>query len=181
MQARKLKELMNEIDYIYHFRDGKVCIGSYMCHDLITVNAKTLTVQYALDTFHEGRQALKNENLEFIWDKLHELIESGEIHDIINGRDIIDNPLPVFTVDKGKLVESVTDYYEYLNTDDNGVLMYDNTHFKTKEEAINYGLEEYKSEIKFFERKISEREKEIEEINERKTEAKSFIEQLKSL
>ena len=38
----------------------------------------------------EGKSNSKGENeLIFIWDKLHELIERGEINDIINGKDII--------------------------------------------------------------------------------------------
>ena len=164
MKARKLKELMNGIDYMYHYHNGKVCIGSYMCHDLISVDAKTLKVEYALDTFHEGRKALKNEELEFIWDKLHELIESGEIHDIINGRDVIENPLPVFTIKNGELVKRVTDSYVFPNTDENGILMYEwldtekkyeYTHFPTTEQALYYGF-------KMHEKRISELEKEIE-------------------
>ena len=105
MKARLLKNLLNNTGYSVSNHRDYIAVGSPLCHDLISVNKETLKVKYALDTFREGRKCLegksnsKGENeLLFIWDKLHELIENKEINDIINGKDIIKNPLPVFTI-----------------------------------------------------------------------------------
>ena len=145
MKARKLKQLLNNTEYIISNHKEYIAIGSGMCHNLISVDKETLKVKYALDFRGIGRDNLLGlmfTELAFIWDKLHELIESREIIDIIDGKDVIENPLPVFTVCDGRLIESVTDSYDWPSVDNNGVLIYENTHFKTKKEALEYGVKD---------------------------------------
>ena len=97
MKARKLKKILNDTQYTVHETREHICVGSPLCSELFTVDKKTLKVKYALDTFREGRGALKHssEHLLFIWDKLHELVDSGEIKELIEGEDVLENPLPV--------------------------------------------------------------------------------------
>ena len=85
----QLKEILNTT-YTIQETEDKICISSYYVTDLISINKKTLALNYALDTFHEGRNALKSEELERIWDKLSEMIKDGSIKDIINGNDSIE-------------------------------------------------------------------------------------------
>lgn len=188
MKARLLKKLLNDTGYSVSNNDEYIAVGSPMCHALISVNKETLKVKYALDTFREGRKCLegksnsKGENeLLFIWDKLHELIESGQIQDIINGKDEIENPLPVFTVDDGKLVESVTDKYGWPNTDDNGICMYENTHFPTAKQAIEYGISEYKAGEENTLRRIKELEEDLSKVKERLEKYRGYLSHLQSL
>ena len=145
MKARLLTKILNNTKYTVNNNQDYIAIGSPLCHDLISVNKKFLKIRYALDTWNEGRLSVKhaNEELLFIWDKLQELIDNGQIKDIIDGVDIIENPLPVYTVKKGELIESFTDKYGWPNTTINGEIMYNNVWFKTKQEAIKYGIEEY--------------------------------------
>jgi hypothetical protein len=165
MQARKLRKILNNTKYTLSNCDGCICVGGAYSHDLISVDKKTLKVKYALDTFNEGRKAIKCEELELIWDTLHHLIETGEIREIIDGKDIIENPLPVFTVNgDGELVESVTDKYGWPNTDDDGILMYDNTHFPTKKQALEYGIRELSLGIENYNRMIGDHETKIAEL-----------------
>ena len=110
---------------------------------------------------------LKNKLLEEIWDKLSELISSGEIKNIIYGKDYIENPLDVFAVIDGELVESVTDNYGYPNVDDNGVIMYENTHFKTKQEAIKAGIKDNQCGIKYMLEIVSEKQKDLQKAENR--------------
>lgn len=188
MKARLLKKLLNDTDYAVSNHRDYIAVGSPLCHDLISVNKETLKVKYALDTFREGRKCLegksnsKGENeLLFIWDKLHELIENGQIHDIINGKDDIANPLPVFTVQDGKLVESITDAYGCPNTDDDGICMYENTHFPTKEQAIEYGIKEYKAGESLTLRRIDELEEDLSKVKQRLEKYRSYIAHLEGL
>jgi hypothetical protein len=164
MKARKLREILNNINFTLSNDDDCICVGGAYCHDVISVNKKTLEVKYILDTSHEGRKAIKNKDHLFIWDTLHRLIETEEIREIIDGKDVIENPLPVFTVNGGKLVESVTDKYGWPNTDDDGILMYNNTHFPTKKRALKYGIEELSASIEIYDRRIGEHEEEIKEL-----------------
>jgi len=188
MKARKLKQILNDTGYAVSNHEDYIAVGSPLCHDLISVDKKTLNVKYALDTFRKGRECLEHKTnskgeseLLFIWDKLHELIQNGEIQDIITGKDIIENPLPVFTVNNGELVESVTDKYGWPNTDDNGICMYDNTHFPTKKEAIQYGIEEYESRIIYSNKRIVQIELELSKAKEMLNNDAKTLEHLQSL
>jgi len=171
MKARLLKKILNNTGYAISNHRKYIAVGSPLCHDLFKVDKETLKVKYALDTWNKGRKELEgksNEELLFIWDKLHELVESGEINEIINGKDKIENPLPVYTVDDGVLVESVTDEYGWPNTDDNGICMYENTHFPTKKEAIEYGLNDYKLAAKMTNERIEDIEKDLQKAVDRR-------------
>lgn len=181
MKARLLKKLLNNTGYAISNHTDYIAVGSPMCHDLLSVNKKTLKVRYALDTFREGRRVIKNTQLEFIWDRLHELIESGQIRDIIDGKDEIENPLPVYTVVDGKLAESVTDEYGWPNTDDDGVCMYENTHFPDKDDAIEFGIREYEAAERFALDRIKEKEEDLRQVNILLNQYRSFITHLKSL
>jgi uncharacterized coiled-coil protein SlyX len=178
MKARKLKELCNNISYIYAIYGDKLCIGSEYCHNLINVDINTLEVKYQLDAFRHGRASLRNDDLIFIWDKLHELIASGEIHDIINGKDTIENPLPVFIADNGVIIESITDTYDWPNVTEDGRLLYDNTSFQTRRQAVEYAIKDQTIGLKALNRILKEREKEYEDA---KTFIKEMQERLKNL
>jgi hypothetical protein len=184
MKARKLRSILNNTKYSISNNKKYIAVGSPLCHDLISVDKETLKIKYALDTWHEGRKALENkgcDELLFIWDKLQELIENGEIHDIINGKDIIEKPLPVFTVENGVLVESVTDEYGWPNTDDDGICMYENTHFPTKIQAIEWGIAEYKSDAKHTMIRIQEIEIDLNKAKERLETYNKRVEYLEGL
>ena len=183
MKARKLKKILNNIDYIYSNHKEYIAVGSSLCHDLLSVNKTTLKVRYALDTFREGRKALENrsEELLFIWDKLHELIETGEINDIINVKDNIENPLLVYTVIDGELIESITDEYGWPNVTDDGICMYNNDYFKTKEEAVDYAIKNYGYVIKNSLERITEKEKELIELKDRLSREQNYITHLEKL
>jgi hypothetical protein len=188
MKARFLRELLNDTKYTVSNHDGYIAVGSPMVHNLISVNKKTLKVSYALDSRNKGRESLTKEwnslgklELLFIWDKLHELIESGEIKDIIEGKDIIENPLPVFTVKDGQLVESKTDAYGWPNTDDDGRMLYNNTHFPTSIQAIEYGIEEEEEDRKLRHKRFGELETQLQEQIQGIKTAESNIAYLKAL
>jgi hypothetical protein len=178
MKARLLRKVLNNTDYSISNHDEYIAVGSPLCHNLISVDKKTMAVKYALDAFKKGREAIRNQELGFIWDKLHDLISSGEINDIINGKDEIENPLPVFTVVGGQLIESVTDKYGWPNTDDNGVCMHDNTHFPTKEQAIDYGIRENEIGAEIYKNRVSEL---MQEIEKARTEAEKYFSRAASL
>lgn len=181
MKARLLKKILNNTGYIINNNDDYIAVGSPLCHDLISVNKKTLKLRYALDTWHEGRNSLRSEELLFIWDKLQELINNGEIKNIIEGQDEIENPLPVFTVRDGKVVKSFTDQYGWPNITIDGDEMYDNTWFKTELEAIKYGIQEYKAGMNMVQRTIDERRKELREFEERRSIYSLFVFNLEEL
>jgi hypothetical protein len=182
MKARLLKKLLGETKYIINNNEDYIAVGSPLCHNLISVDKKTLKIKYAIDTWNEGRSSLPNhDELRFIWDKLQEIIDNGQIKDIIEGQDEIENPLPVFTVRDGKLVKSFTDCYGWPNITIDGDLMYDNTWFKTELQAINYGIGEYQYGIKSLQNSIDEKRKELKWFEERRSIYSLFVFELEEL
>lgn len=184
MKGRLLKKILNNTQYSVSNHTEYIAVGSPMCHDLFSVNKKTLRIRYALDTWREGRKCLEgksNEELLFIYDKLHELVNSGEIQEIINGKDDIENPLPVYTVRNGKLIESFTDEYGWPNCDDEGYTMYENTHFDNPKQALQYGIKEAEAGISISSRRISDLESELKKAKEGNLEFEKEAEYLQSL
>lgn len=158
MKARKLTKIL---DTTYTVADhGKyIGVGSPLCHNLFSVDKETLEIKYALDTFKVGRAALADRDFDHglrVWDRLHELVASGEIQDILNGSDDIENPLPVFTFRDGEIVETVTDAYGWPNTTADGRLMHDNDYFPTRNKALAWGIKECSAEIDWRSKRVAE-------------------------
>lgn len=182
MQARKLKTLLNNTGYTVAFYDKYIGIGSPLCHDLIRLDVEDGKLKYALDTWRKGRESvLHHEELTFIWDKLQELVDSGEISEIINNNDVLENPLPVYTVKAGKLHCTTTDAYGWPNVTVEGYMMHDNDYFKTVGEAVDYGIKEYEYRVKTFEERIVEVEKELDRLKDYKQEYSNIVAGLKLL
>ena len=181
MKARVLKRLLNDTGYSVAEYENYIAVGSPLCHDLISVDKDTLKVKYALDTFNTGRKAISSEELKEIWDKLHALIASGEIQDIIEGCDVIDNPLPVYTVEDGLLIETTTDEYGWPNVTVDGKMMHDNTYFKTRDEALAKGIDEVLYGIGFTDTHIIEAETRLAEVKERRVIYSRQLNDLKKL
>lgn len=182
MKARKLKQILNNTGYTVAFYGDYIGIGSPLCHDLLRLDIENGKIKYALDTWRKGRESvLHHEELTFIWDKLHELVENGGMVDIINGNDVIENPLPVYTVRNGALFCTVTDAYGWPNVTVEGYMMHDNDYFKTAAEALEYGIKEYEYRVKTMEERIAEEEKELDRLNQHKQEYSYIVAGLKLL
>ena len=182
MKARVLKKLLNDTGYQVADHGEYIAVASPYVHNIISVDKKTLKVKYALDTFGKGRDAISHgHELQAIWDKLHELIASGEIQDIIDGQDDISNPLPVYTVEDGQLIESTTDEYGWPNVTVDGKPMFENTHFKTKGEAIAYGIEDTTIGLKWIDEHILEAETKLAKEKERRVRYSKRLDHLKAL
>lgn len=168
MKARLLKKLLSNTGYIVANHGKYIGVGSPLCHDLIKVEKDTLALTYALD--RRGRVALEEKSsveLRFIWDTLQDLIDSGELRDILDNDDVLENPLPVFTCNNGVLVETTTDAYGWPNLTVSGEQMYNNSYFPSQSEAIEYGVREMGSALKFAIERRQELVEEVEKVNAR--------------
>lgn len=174
MKARLLKQILNTTRPTGDYGDY-IAVGSGLSHQLINIDKKTLTLRYTLGESPDDKELLA------IWNKLQELIESGEIIDIIEGADVIENPLPVFMInDDGEVCESVTDAYGYPNTDNNGVMLYNNTHFSNREDAIRFGIKEFELAIAFKRRMIDEHNKLVKGMQDSIERYESIVSNLQS-
>lgn len=180
MKARLLKKLLNNTGYTVAFYDDYIGIGSPLCHDLIKVDIfpESFKITYALDAFRKGRKAINHPELEFIWDKLHELIGSHEIEDIINGNDELENPLPVYTVTRGKFISTFTDAYGWPNVTIEGHMMHDNDYFDNPKDALCYGIKEATYAEEWAIQSLNELNEMVEEKKKRIQEYQNNISEL---
>jgi hypothetical protein len=164
MKARELKKILNNTRYTVAFYGSYIGIGSPLCHDLIKLDISTNKITYVLDTFHKGRSSIGSVELTFIWDKLHELVETGAISEIIKGNDVIENPIPVHTIRDGNLFSTVTDAYGWPNVTVEGYMMHDNDYFETKSEAIEYGIKEFEARAYHLSERLKELQSECSRV-----------------
>lgn len=171
MKSRLLVKILNDTRYNCQNNRDYISIGSPLCHDLISVNKKNLELKYALDCYNEGRECLvkkgdEGNELLFIWDKIQELIDSGQIKDIIEGDDEIDNPIPVYTFGDMHLIESHTDKLGYPNKTYDGYIMPNYDYFPTKEQAVERAIEDYSLDVKHYKNRIKEIELDLSKAKE---------------
>lgn len=183
MKARVLSQLLGNPGYIVADYDEYFAVGSPLCHDLIKVMKGTFKMTHALSINYSDHrpELINNPVLLAIWDKLKELIESGEINYILEGNDVIENPLPVYTVEGGVLICTTTDAYGWPNTTVEGKLMHDNDYFKTARAALKYGIRQEKAYIKILRERVAEIKKDLSEKKAKLTRRKANLKALQSL
>lgn len=166
MKARALQKIL-ETNRTVHETHDSINVASSLCPELISLNKKTLKLTYALDTFKKGRASLGSIELECIWDKLEELVKIGDIHDFINGDDVIETPLSVYHAVDSVIVESSTDKYGWPNVTASGLLMYDNTFFETRDLAANDLKKTLISYINSLNQRITKMNDEVVELKKK--------------
>lgn len=159
---RNTKCIVNEEgNYIYiHFE---------IIQDSIRLNKKTYRLQYRLSKWDLWKKSLEidlNTEIFYVWNILQKLIDNGEIREIIEGVDIIENSLPVYSINNGILVESFTDDYNTPNVTIEGKIMHDHTHFPTPKQAIDYKVEEKKASISLLTQRVNNEEKKLKKVTQ---------------
>ena len=169
MKLRKLKKLLNDTDYIIRRKIGSInfydtdvrhdiiCIGSPYVHDLISYDVESGKFGHAC-SFDPDRDKYALELIE-IWNRMHELAESGELGEIASGNDDLLNPIPVFTFRDYKIVKTFTekDEFGWPFFDNEGWLMYNNTSFRTERECRAYAIGELIYGLNIFSRNLRSR------------------------
>ncbi len=172
MKIRLLRKLLNcEDGYIFQFSEYKngpaICIGSSYVGNLLEVPVDNPRILMALDKTPDTL----NKDLRLIYDGLSGLIESGEIKQIFEGDDEVPNGVPVFWESKDQIRESVTEDVCWPNITADGDLIHDNTHFKTKAEALSYAIKSETYHIKSCNESISDIEDRLKRMVERRDKA----------
>lgn len=166
MKARYLKKLLNDTGYIVADHGKYIGVGSPLCHKLIAVDKTTMKITYALDTWNEGRKALKDkEELGQIWDTLAALIASGEMRSIMDENDVLENPVPIWFWDSGTntVVERQTepDSFAWPAVAHDGTQIYDNSGFRTRAEAVACGVRNLRARKENLTERVAEKREEV--------------------
>lgn len=142
MGTKAIKEKYN-IGHIVQKEDDTIWIGSPYVHDIIGINLDgKLTKMYKNRKYDDGwstNEDLKRYQEEMIIDQ-----ESGELKRLVQLTDDIKELITVFTYKGGKIVKTYCEKYGWPNTTISGELMYDNTFFRTYNEAYKALLDNTK-------------------------------------
>lgn len=181
MKARYLKALLGTTRPTAEYEEY-IAVGSPLCHNLLTVDKKTLAMRFALtDSWlkdHRKYLTVKgDEELLAIWDKLAALIESGEIRDIIAGHDDIpeEHRITIWVANGSKIEETYTDIPEWPNTTYDGKMLYSNTTFTDKTKAAAYAISSAWGEIRSVRRELKSTESRLEMLNGLMAEARTAL------
>ena len=136
--------IKNEMDLFLH-------IGSPLSPRQVIYDVETKVL--GLGITHNTPESL-NEELQVIYKIIEGLIACGNIKKYITGKDKIPrkDQVKVYWYDEGKIYESVTEKIGYPGLTAEGYLMYENTHFGTRLEAIIYALADAESYLKMLKR-----------------------------
>lgn len=183
MQTRKLRKLLNDTKYTIADYGKYISVGSPYVHDLIKVTKGDWKISYALDTYKKGRESITHEKLEVIWDKLVELIASGELQKIVEENDEIEVKIPVFKFEDEteSVIESYTDELGWPNTTFDGQMMHENEWFPTKEEAIAKTIRYLSSGMKYTEESVEDMKCRFLRAQARLDKDKALLENLKTM
>jgi hypothetical protein len=136
-----------DIKHIVQLRDDCICIGSLYCGDIIKISFEGKIIKPYKDGYSINRDL----------DRYQKAMESdektGELKRLIDLKDIYEINLPVFYTENGRVIKTFCEQYSYPNITHNGLLMYDNTFFKTKQEARKYLLKETRLGVKYSARR----------------------------
>lgn len=178
MQSRVLKKLLQSDGYNVADYGDYIGVGNGYIHDLLHLDKQTLEITCALEP-RLGRAGLKNLDLIFAYDKLEALVASGMIRAIIEQDDVVENPIPVYSVVDGVVVEDFTDQIGYPYTTLRGVQMFNNTHFATREQAIRCAIKGYGNAVESCADTLLDLSQRLRELAGRQAQYISWINELK--
>ncbi len=187
MRLRALNKIL-QTKYILHNSGGCLCIGSPFLPKIITVNAETLEIKYAFAQGWEDQRASlarepkteNNKELLHIWDWLEDIIECGDIRVYLEGKDDIENPITVYSVEGTRIVEHITDALEWPNTTDDGVLMYNNTFTPNYQKAVNMAISEATAWIDMLKEDVARLQSELAGKTEQLAGYEAFLKELET-
>lgn len=141
IQALKTKY---DIKHIVQLRDDCICIGSPYIGDIIKVSFEGKIIKpYKKDGWSVNFELHRYQEEMSVDEK------SGELKRIIDSKDVFEINLPVFYSENGRVYKTFCQEYGYPNTTNEGLLMYENTFFKTKSEARKFCLKETNYGVKY--------------------------------
>lgn len=140
------------IKHIVLVSDGMIFIGSPYVHDLIRVSTLGEVMWGSL-----GRCSgeLARYHAEMTADR-------AKLRELFHQPDTFAASLPVFTYADSEIIEKQCEAFGWPNTTHDGALMYENTFFRTREEAVKAAKENAVAGISYYQRIVEERAEQLE-------------------
>lgn len=130
MGIKTLRETYGNGFIVQKVENGDITIGSGYASDLIRIKPDLKITKSDIVT--DGG------NIDMIYKSLIEAKESGELERVLLAQDEYTVLHNVYLAEDGKVIKKQCEAYEWPNTTTDGQLLYDNTSFKTRNEALLY-------------------------------------------
>ena len=169
MKSDYLKELL-DIKHAVADYGEYIGIGSWYVHDLIRIDKKTFEVSKS--------SIVSDGELLRIFDELKN-INKTKMRDIVMGNNGEEYNKEVYYCESGKIRKTYCKEYGYPNTTIDGVLMYDNTHYKNPLDAVVREIEGLKIGIKYTQNNIIDLDDNLRKQKEKLNEYMKEMEELK--
>lgn len=137
-------------------REG-ICIGSGYVHNLAVVDTDT-------------GEVLRNKTFkDFLDDKYPALVEAPreKILELINSEDRFERSLPVYTCEGEDILKKSCEDYGYPNVTHCGELMYDNTYFSDRKQAVDNAVKSTENSVTFAEDIVKECREKLSKAEDR--------------
>lgn len=154
--AHKLFKQHYKIGHIVHIRDGDLLIGSPYISDLITVGM-------------DGK--IKKHNDSLVNDDLKRYVseisaDPERAAELLAAPDTFEKSIKVYSCQGSEIIEDYCEEFGWPHTTHKGELMYANTHFLDKKDAIKCGQREALSGFTMMKRRVKDLEKNLAETRE---------------
>lgn len=160
------------IRHIVQIRGGLICIGSGYVHDLIRVGLDGHQVEWG------NLGPSSNDDLSRYYAEM--TADRAKLRALIEAPDTFDESILVYTYDGGEIIEKQCEKPGYPNCTHDGELMYENTFFVDKAQAVAKAKREASLGIKYGQRSIDEAEQELAKRRSRHEREKANLAKLEA-
>lgn len=138
-----------KIKHIVQIRDNEICIGSSYIGDLISISFEGKLLK--------GDEHFSNQELDRYVLELKEAEKSGELKELIDTQDTFRDLKPIYTIKKGRVIEKYCEQYDYPNICTDGDLIYENTFWEKRSDAVVEAKISAKFSVKYDFKRLKEK------------------------
>ena len=152
-----------------------ICIGSPYIHDIICLHVGTQTIR----TSRSGNPPFfNNKDLARYWAEFNSDLD--RLWKLVSEPDTFEKILPVFTYDRGEVLELLCEEYGWPNVTHDGRMMYENEFFQSREEAVASGKRDAKLGVKYAKERVQRCEDELAKAKDHLAEEQKFQRAIKA-
>jgi hypothetical protein len=150
------------IGHTVQIREGDLLIGSAYVSDLITVKPDGTVIPNRVFSNEGGDLGRYRDEMR---------ADKAKLLDLMKSEDVFERGIPVYSWHDAEIVEDLCEEFGYPNITHTGALMYENTHFLDRDDAIRkalrstrYGIESWRSNLEEAKEKIVKVQARLDEI-----------------
>lgn len=100
---------------------------------------------------------------------------------LINAQDVFERSIPVFTSNNGKIIEKACEHLGFPNVTHDGELMYVNSHYANRNDAIKHERKNLHCRIECYEESVQEIEARLAEKKQKLDETQKMLQEFNEL